>query len=111
KDELVGRSVLAVVYPDDHATVRRSLIQCQNHKEGTVAHWEFRKVRKDGSMLWVREAACVIIGPHGDPLILVTCEDITDREQAEDSLRKRERQLQRAIEERSRMSQDLHDGL
>src|SRR6185295_18293111 len=27
KDELVGRSVLAVVYPDDHATVRRSLIQ------------------------------------------------------------------------------------
>ena len=111
KDELVGRSVLAVVYPDDHATVRRSLIQCQNLKEGTVAHWEFRKVRKDGSMLWVREAARVIIGPHGDPVILVTCEDITDRKQAEDSLRKRERQLQRAIDERSRMSQDLHDGL
>jgi len=62
-------------------------------------------------MLWVREAARVIIGPHGDPVILVTCEDITDRKQAEDSLRKRERQLQRAIDERSRMSQDLHDGL
>lgn len=111
KEELVGRSVLVVVHPPDHATARRSLIQCQKNKEGTLAHWEFRKVRKNGTVLWVREAARIITGPEGDSVILVTCEDITDRKQAEDALRKRERQLQRAIEERARMSQDLHDGL
>lgn len=111
KAELVGRTVLVVVHPDDHATASQSLTSCQEHAEGTVAHWEFRKVRKDGSMLWVREAARVITNPQGDPVILVTCEDITDRKQAEDALRKRERQLRRAIEERSRISQDLHDGL
>jgi PAS domain S-box-containing protein len=111
KDELVGRTVLIVVHPDDHATVSRSLIQCREGKAGTVLHWEFRKVRKDGTVLWVREAARVIQGPEGRPVILVTCEDITDRKEAEDALRKRERQLRRAIAQRSRISQDLHDGL
>lgn len=111
KEELVGRSVLVVVHPDDHATVTHSLSRCLANKEVSLAHWEFRKVRKDGSMLWVREAARVITGPQGDSVILVTCEDITDRKHAEDSLRKRERQLRRAIEERARISQDLHDGL
>lgn len=111
KEELVNRSVLVVVHPDDHATVSRSLTRCRNQKEGTVAHWEFRKVRKDGSMLWVREAARIVTGPQGDSVILVTCEDITDRKQAEDALRKRERQLRRVMQDRARISQDLHDGL
>jgi len=111
KEELVDRSVLVVVHPDDHATASRSLTQCRDQEEGTVAHWEFRKVRKDGSMLWVREAARVVTGPQGDSVILVTCEDITDRKQAEDALRKRERQLRRVMKDRARMSQDLHDGL
>lgn len=111
KDELVGRTVLIVIHPDDHDTVSRSLIQCREGTAGSVLHWEFRKVRKDGTVLWVREAARVIRGPEGRPVILVTCEDITDRKQAEDALRKRERQLRRAIAQRSRISQDLHDGL
>ncbi|MDN5942485.1 MAG: PAS domain S-box protein, partial [Nitrospira sp.] len=37
--------------------------------------------------------------------------DITDRKRAEEVLRQRERDLRAAVEERERISQDLHDGI
>src|SRR5262245_40528020 len=55
-EELVGRAVLTVVLPADQEMVRQHLAQCI-HTPGKVCHWEFRKIRKDGSVLWVRELA------------------------------------------------------
>ena len=37
--------------------------------------------------------------------------DITDRKRMEEALRQREQDLRAAIEERERISQDLHDGI
>jgi signal transduction histidine kinase len=78
---------------------------------GTVREWEYRKVRKDGRIIWVRETARVGQSSTGETLVLVTSEDITNRKRMEEIIRQRERDLRIAAEERERISQDLHDGI
>ena len=61
-EELVGQPVLKVFHPDDKETVREQFTAClQSPME--VARWEFRKVRKDGSVLWVKELPAPCVGP------------------------------------------------
>ncbi|MFQ6100424.1 MAG: GAF domain-containing protein [Anaerolineae bacterium] len=103
-EELVGQSVLNVFYDDDKAAVRRHITMCLQDPT-QVVHWEFRKVRKDGSMLWVKEAARAVRGADGNPVVLIVCEDITEHKRAEDEreqllavLQRRSAQLQTAAE-------------
>jgi PAS domain S-box-containing protein len=104
--ELVGQPVLTVFHPDDREAVREQLWIClQNPMQ--MAHWEFRKVRKDGSVLWVKETARAVKGPDGKPVVLVVCEDITKRKQAEDALKRRENDL----EDKSRNLEELNTAL
>ncbi|MCI0714242.1 MAG: PAS domain S-box protein [Chloroflexi bacterium] len=81
-DELEGQSVLKVFHEDDKAAVTGQLQQCLQHP-GNVYQWQFRKVRKDGSILWVEEFARAVTGPTGEANVLVVCQDITERKQAE----------------------------
>ncbi len=75
-----------VFHEDDREPVRQQLAKClQNPVQ--VAHWEFRKIRKDGSILRVEEVARAIRGADGNPVVLVVCRDITERKRAEESLR------------------------
>jgi PAS domain S-box-containing protein len=84
-EELVGQPILKVFHPDDRGAVREQFALClQNPMK--VAHWEFRKVRKDGRVLWVKEAARAVRGPRENPVVLVVCEDITERKRAEEEL-------------------------
>lgn len=90
--ELIGRSVLCVFQPVDHQTVLGQLSICSEHP-GKTFDWEIQKVRKDGSLLWVRERARTITNPQGRPMILIVCEDITDRRRTEDAIRERDTRL------------------
>ena len=45
------------------------------------------------------------------PCLIYLCHDITERKRMEDALRTRERELHAALQERERISQDLHDGI
>ncbi len=109
-EELIGHSVLTIFHEDDKQTVAACLSDCLATPE-KVSHWEFRKLRRDGQVIWVRETASVGQSSTGETILLVTCEDITDRKRMEDALRQRERDLRAAIDERERISQDLHDGI
>ncbi len=109
-EELVGKSVLGIFHKDDKEVAAACLSECLATPEKT-RNWEFRKVRKDGRIIWVRETARVGQSSTGATVVLVTCEDITDRKWMGDALRQRERDLHAAIEERERISQDLHDGI
>ncbi|MBI2485738.1 MAG: PAS domain S-box protein [Deltaproteobacteria bacterium] len=93
-EELVGQSVLNVFYEDDKKAVLEQLNAClQNPRR--LADWELRKVHKDGSILWVREAARAVQDIDGNPVVLVFCEDITERKCTEQALRKRTEQIVR----------------
>ena len=92
-EELVGRSVLQVFQPADHHTVLNQLTLCSHNPERTF-DWEIQKVRKPGTLLWVKERARAIIGPDRNPIILIVCEDITEQRDTQDRIRDRERQLQ-----------------
>jgi len=48
-----------------------------------VYHWQFRKVRKGGSLMWVEEFVRAVNGPDGVVYVLVVCQDITERKQLE----------------------------
>jgi len=82
--ELVGHPVLDIVYDADRDIVRSHLAKCLQHP-GDLYRWEFRKVRKDGSILWVREAGRSVPGKDSrSPVVLIVCEEITNQKHAED---------------------------
>ena len=85
-EELIGHSVLNLFHECDKEAVLASLSECLATPE-TTRHWEFRKVRKDGSIISVREAVRVGRSSTGEAVVLVTCEDITERKQVEEALR------------------------
>jgi PAS domain S-box-containing protein len=97
-EELVGQSVLNVFHPADREPVRSQLENCLKNPN-QAAQWEFRKVRKDGSVLWVREAARAVSEGDSRELILVVCEDITDRKLFEQELRENTEKLERKNKE------------
>jgi PAS domain S-box-containing protein len=81
--ELVGQSVLEVVHEGDREEARRWLASCAEKNAGMIATTEMRKVRRDGSTMWVREVARAVQGFGGQALIIV-CEDITERKSVEE---------------------------
>ncbi len=80
-NELVGHSVLDVFYEPDRDAVRRNVAICFEQLGRTMS-WEFRKVRKNGTVLWVRETARAMLMKER-PVVLIVCEDITERKRAE----------------------------
>jgi len=93
-DEMIGHPVLNVFHPDDHKKVLESFQNCLNNPE-MHASWEFRKIHKDGHVIWVREWARVIQGANGKYLVFVICEDVTEEKEAKE----REFALGRILEE------------
>ncbi|HSE59093.1 MAG TPA: PAS domain S-box protein [Nitrospiraceae bacterium] len=90
--ELIGQPVFTVVHEEDRASIRRHLASCLA-LDGHVLTWEFRKVRKDGTVMWVKERARVVRNHADRPLIMIVCEDISERKQAQDALHHREQGL------------------
>jgi PAS domain S-box-containing protein len=88
-DELAGEPVLKIFHEEDRPAVAEQLRQCQQNLD-QVHHWQFRKVRKDGRLLWVEEIARAIYDLNGAINVLVVCQDITERKRAEEAIQKSE---------------------
>lgn len=84
--ELRGASVLKVFFEGDRELVRESVDLCLRNI-GRTHSWEIRKIRKNGSALWVRENAKAVRRLDGQLIVLIACEDITERKEAENALR------------------------
>jgi PAS domain S-box-containing protein len=93
--ELLGQSVLNVFFEEDRNRVQNNVDICLGNI-GRTHSWEIRKVRKDGSTLWVRENAKAVRRSDNKLIILVACEDITERKQTENALRQSETYLAEA---------------
>ncbi len=95
-DELVGRPVKDIFHEADRDAVQRHAAACLSHL-GEAISWELRKIRKDGSMVWVRETARAMVIKKR-PVILIVCEDVTERKRAEEAARRSEDELRQVIE-------------
>lgn len=95
--ELTGHSVLNVFYEEDKAAAQQFVQQCIVHP-GQVFHWSLRKLRKDGTLLWVEETARTVQGVNGAPVVLIVCEDITERKRTEQALSESHNLLNAIIE-------------
>ena len=90
-NELVGQPVLGVFPESEREAVQRNIAVCLEHL-GWAKSWEARKVRKDGTVIRVRETAKAVPRVSG-PIVLIACEDITDQKRAEEALRQAQADL------------------
>ncbi len=82
-DELVGKPVIDIFCSEDRGLALRQFSLCLKNPL-QVVRWESRKVRKDGTVLWFKEAARSVRRPDGNPVVLVVSEDVTERKSTEE---------------------------
>ncbi|MCB0139805.1 MAG: PAS domain S-box protein, partial [Caldilineaceae bacterium] len=83
--ELIGRPVLDVFCADDKVKAHEAIHKCIAHP-GELFHWCLRKVCKDGSFMWVEETARATYRADGSIIVLIVCEDISERKRTEQTL-------------------------
>ncbi len=104
-DELLGQRVLNVFYGADREAVKANLAVCLE-QVGRGSSWEFRSVRKNGTVLRVRGSAKAVARVNG-PILLIACEDITEQRRAEEALF--QAGLEARVSERVRIAREVHD--
>lgn len=97
RHQLVGQPVLDIFHPDDRAGVRRQM-RALLAKPGETAVWQFRKVKRDGTVIWVEELARTTQDAEGNTVVLVVCEDVSERRRMEEELVALREELDRKAE-------------
>ncbi len=93
KEELIGKDVSMVVHPEDLEKVRNHIAEILASKKDS-SELEFRKVRKDGSVLHVQERVQLGLDENSNPVeIRIICRDITANKKYEKDLIDRESQI------------------
>ena len=99
KEELQGNSVWVVVHPEDLPRVQKQIKEIFTDKILT-SELEFRKVRKDGSVLWVHERTQLTLDAEGEAAeLLIICRDVSARKQAQQALQESESKFRALFEE------------
>jgi PAS domain S-box-containing protein len=98
ESELVGRSYTEITHPEDIAA---NLVGTRRLASGEISSFrvEKRYIRKDGVVVWADMNTAAVPDAQGRPLYCVThIQDITERKQAEEALRRSEARLSRSQE-------------
>jgi PAS domain S-box-containing protein len=93
-EELIGRPVQNLFHEADREAVQRNTAICLEQL-GRAMSWELRKIRKDGEALWVRDTARTMLIKKR-PVVLIVCEDITERKRTAEALREVQMELAHA---------------
>ncbi|MDP3092748.1 MAG: PAS domain S-box protein [Nitrospira sp.] len=97
------------LHPDDRPAMETAW---QSASISGLYEVEHRLIRSDGAIRWVYDRGRFVRDEAGQPLYATGAViDITERKRVEETLRQREDDLRTALEERERISQDLHDGI
>jgi PAS domain S-box-containing protein len=107
-EQLIGTPILDRIAPEFNTVVKDRIHELNMGQP--VPSLDKKFVRFDGSQVDVAVSA-IPTSLGGNPVMQVLALDITDRKHIEETLRQRERDLQAALQERERISQDLHDGI
>ncbi len=95
QEELLGRSALDFVHPEDG---ERAVLALREGVERGQGSGEFRYMKKDGSYLWLEATGKVVTGERGEPVALLISRDITDRKEAEEALQESEERFRSLFE-------------
>jgi len=109
--ELVARDFPSITHPDD---LPRNVDLMRQILAGEIPSYiiEKRYIHKRGGVVWVRISVSLLRDSKHQPQHLIAlAEDITERKQAEESLRELSgRMLHLQDEERRRLARELHDS-
>lgn len=95
------------VDPRDRDTLKEILA-----KKGSVNNFATRYFRKDGSVIWIEYSARVVYGPDGGISHYEgIAENITDRRNAEEQIRRLNAELERRVSERTAELQTAHQEI
>jgi PAS domain S-box-containing protein len=97
-DELEGQPILKIFHEDDRPAMAEQLQMCKQNPD-QVYRCQFRKIRKDGGLLWVEELARAVYDLSGALNVLVVCQDFTERKRAEEALQKSEKKFTKIFHE------------
>ena len=85
--ELIDTPVLNLFHDGDRQTASKQLNLCFDNP-GSFYDWEFRKIKKSGEIIWVRETARSFHSVESGLIVLIDCRDITVLKEAENELKK-----------------------
>ncbi|MGV3719946.1 MAG: PAS domain S-box protein [Actinomycetota bacterium] len=109
REELIGRSVMELVCPDDRTIVERNL-RLRVEREVESVHYNTRCLRADGEVIDIE-----VLGTHtehqGRPVILGTLLDITERKRAEAFARRQQTVLVDLAKQTALTAGDLEPAL
>ncbi len=99
ESELTGTSFLEITHEEEPGSVRTNL---ERMLKGEIATYSAEKqiMRKEGKYIWVNLSAALVRGNAGEPLNVISIiQDISERKEAEELLRKSRAQYQEFFEE------------
>jgi PAS domain S-box-containing protein len=96
REELIGKSVIDITYAEDIQLT--NIMNDRLHKgEIEMFNYEKRYIKKDGSLMWVNVTGSAMFDSDGKFIKSInTIEDITERKNAEDAIRRSETILKQA---------------
>ena len=88
KNEKIDYDIVArnIHHPDDLQKISRWLMDCVSSGRDDLTPMEYRILKKDGSVLYVRTMGVIERGEGGAAKVFATLQDITERKRAEHAL-------------------------
>jgi len=106
--ELLEVNFPEITHPDDRQPDWKIFFEAMSGEKPTYYN-EKRYIRKDGSIIWVRLNAAFVRDSNGQATRTVAiCEDITERKQAQESLRESEKMLRAMLSEKEVLIKEIH---